>query len=262
MKQNLFAGEIFWWIVGAFLGAIGWGLPAFIALGASDLTQLLLSVAGIFGAGAILGYQRPERVWRWGIASVLLLPVAEGIRAESILYFLVQIPASIIPAGAAFAGAFLGMVAKKGLSATSARAGKEDRRRWWAGFATGLLCSIPYVLPPELERLNTIAAIALLFALALVLSLSFPERVWRWALAAGLSLPGMVILRALLDSLSAPGTHSLLGIEIVLAFAFALPAAFAGAYTAPLIRKIRAARDKSSIRESSMPDKNDHGNPL
>lgn len=61
----------FWWCVSAVLGSIVWIIPNALRFGLTEESALLLATISLLLLGAVIGFLRPTRPWRWGIASVL-----------------------------------------------------------------------------------------------------------------------------------------------------------------------------------------------
>jgi hypothetical protein len=115
-------GNVLWWLLA---GALGEGF-FLLGSGLSAANSLLVGHIGLFIAGAVMGCLKPERVWRWGIGSVLFFPVVDfiGIRmdhslsnslSDSLAYVVVKVPVYGLQALPAMLGAYLGMLAKRGI---------------------------------------------------------------------------------------------------------------------------------------------------
>lgn len=75
------AGDLFWWCLAAFLGYLAASLPQrVLPQGTDTLTRAVFMNGGFLIAGILLGAMKPERAWRWGLASILALPLADVIR--------------------------------------------------------------------------------------------------------------------------------------------------------------------------------------
>jgi len=75
------AVDLIFWILAAGLGFVAASLPK-IALppGTDNVTRAIFMNGGFLVAGILLGALRPERAWRWGLASILALPLADAVR--------------------------------------------------------------------------------------------------------------------------------------------------------------------------------------
>lgn len=112
-------GDPLWLCLAAILGLGCLRLPALFDVN-DEATRKLIGEAGFLFAGALLGFVRPDRVWRWGIASVLLIPAIDLSVAmnadvfplvsalDCMPWLLSQIPDYLIRALPAIAGAYLG----------------------------------------------------------------------------------------------------------------------------------------------------------
>jgi hypothetical protein len=67
------------WLLGAASGAALIVLPELVAPLQTELTKFLLRCGAFFVLGGLLGLLAPSRPWRWAIASILLVPVAEWL---------------------------------------------------------------------------------------------------------------------------------------------------------------------------------------
>jgi len=75
------AVDLFFWVLAASLGFLAASLPKVILPPGSDnVTRAIFMNGGVLVAGILLGALRPERAWRWGLATILALPVADAIR--------------------------------------------------------------------------------------------------------------------------------------------------------------------------------------
>ncbi len=70
------AGDPLWWCLAAVLGLGCLRLPSLLDIN-DQATLRMVGQAGFLFAGIFLGFLRPERVWRWGIASLLLIPAID-----------------------------------------------------------------------------------------------------------------------------------------------------------------------------------------
>jgi hypothetical protein len=75
------AGDLFWWCLAAFLGYLAASLPQRVLPPQTDaVTRAVFMNGGFLIAGILLGAMKPQRAWRWGLASILALPLADAIR--------------------------------------------------------------------------------------------------------------------------------------------------------------------------------------
>jgi hypothetical protein len=70
-------GHSYFWVLGAILGAMVMMLPEQLVPGATRDVKFLMVNGGLFIVGVFLGTLDPTGVWRWGLATVLLLPALE-----------------------------------------------------------------------------------------------------------------------------------------------------------------------------------------
>jgi len=116
--------DLLWWLLAAALGFFAASLPQLLLGPMVDTTTRGLFLNGAFLiVGILMGALKPERAWRWGLASILALPLADAIKlggdpnlasfsSDQIMSaFLNAMPAHIsrfLPAGAgAYLGAFM-----------------------------------------------------------------------------------------------------------------------------------------------------------
>ena len=75
------AVDLFFWLLAAALGFLAASLPqTLLPSGSDNVTRAIFMNGGFLIAGILLGALRPERAWRWGLASILGLPLADAIR--------------------------------------------------------------------------------------------------------------------------------------------------------------------------------------
>lgn len=75
------AVDLFFWLLAAGLGFLAASLPKILLPPGSDnVTRAIFMNGGFLVTGILLGALRPERAWRWGLATILALPVADAIR--------------------------------------------------------------------------------------------------------------------------------------------------------------------------------------
>src|SRR5512142_2835574 len=70
------AADPLWLCLAALLGLGCLQLPLVLAV-PDETGRKLVGQAGFFFAGVLLGFIRPEGAWRWGLASVLLVPAVD-----------------------------------------------------------------------------------------------------------------------------------------------------------------------------------------
>jgi hypothetical protein len=236
-----------WWTLAAVLGLLALQLPNFLPSGIQDESlALILTHVFLLIFAAVIGYLNPTRVWRWGIASVLLFPIQEAIAIliesrvtpsspsllESISYLFVKVPVYAIESLPAFAGAYLGAFARRRFKTQPEREGQTDGEKlFMISFCLGIFAGWAPLLithDPVPMRLWAIG----LFLSAAGMSLVQSKRAWRWGLAVAFGLPVLIFFRAFTDPNS---THNLWPIEILFALVLALPTACAGAYFGKLL---------------------------
>jgi hypothetical protein len=75
------AVDLFFWGLAAGLGFLAATLPkTMLPPGSDNVTRAIFMNGGFLVSGILLGALRPERAWRWGLATILALPVADAIR--------------------------------------------------------------------------------------------------------------------------------------------------------------------------------------
>jgi hypothetical protein len=119
-------GHSYFWALGAILGAMAIMLPDRLMPGAPPDTKFLMVNGGLFVIGAFLGTLDPISAWRWGIATVLLLPGLEFSRlpadklassmSDLVPRMLAEIPLYAVQAIPALIGAYLGSFFSKGIA--------------------------------------------------------------------------------------------------------------------------------------------------
>lgn len=247
----------FWWGVAAVLGAGSWIVPLHFRFGLTEGNALLLATACILVTGAVIGFLKPNRPWRWGIASVLLLPVAEIVMLTAgpiekteptfsplalLPYLLLKIPIYALIALPALLGAYVGAFAKQGTPKfVHLRASAKSWLWWGLAFLLGLLGGgIPILLTTDYEFKSGLLLtwMAVLFLFATIIGIAQPHRAWRWGIAVALGLPVAVILKIIIDSMQDPKLHNLFPFEIIIALFVAVPSSFAGTYFGALSRKL------------------------
>lgn len=70
-------GDSIWWGLASLLGLWSMWVPQVLRSGMDHRTQSFLVSGGMLLGGVFLGFFRPDRPWRWGIASMLLLPIGD-----------------------------------------------------------------------------------------------------------------------------------------------------------------------------------------
>ena len=247
-----------WWAIAAVLGLISVWLPVVLEFGTTPVGTLIISHAGLMLIGAVIGYCKPERPWRWGIGSVLLFPLVEfvGIAtgrlpqdstslAESLPYLIVKIPVYALQALPALVGAYLAAFARLGMPTWDWTS--RNVRLWGFAFLLGFVAGGVSLLLAQLLSnkmdpfdlwISYILWGASLFLSAVCLSLSEPYRAWRWAIAVSLGLPIAVLLQIILDIFHARARHNLWPLEVFVSLLVAVPTSFAGAYFGVLTRWI------------------------
>ena len=92
--------DFLWWSLAAVLGLGAVLLSDFITPRATSRTGwFTLGDAGLLIVGALLGFCRPKRAWRWGLGSVLFFPIIELVTTRGELsYVFVKLPIYAIQA--------------------------------------------------------------------------------------------------------------------------------------------------------------------
>lgn len=250
--SHITRNDYVWWILAALLGLLAHLLPGLSDLGSTTGLTHIIANPFLLISAAIIGYLNPMRVWRWGIASVVLVPVWELIQiapnsgvAESIPYLIVKIPIYAIMSVPAFAGAYLGALLKRGDILHRLRQGAAgDARVVAMSFCLGAFVSwIPLFMtqedmPFKLWMLG-------LFLVAFLIGAWRSKNAWRWAVAVGLGLPTVVYIRVLTDATS---THNLWPFEVWFAIIFPAPSAFGGVYAGVFVARILEKRSNGGVQ--------------
>jgi hypothetical protein len=240
-------GDVLWWLLAGVLGEgfflLGFGLP----LG----NALIVGHVGLFIAGAVMGYVKPERVWRWGIGSVLFFPVVEfiGISTDhslsyslfdSLAYVVVKVPLYGLQALPAMMGAYLAASGKQGVPKVADL--KLFAKKVWplvVGFTIGLTIGVIYIVLEDAISLRQV--VGGFFLVAVVLGVMQPHLGWRWGISIGLGHVTVITLRIIADGLLGRSSHNLFPIEVLLAVLVAGPPAVAGSYTGVALRWVFGA---------------------
>lgn len=249
--------DFLWWGLAAVLGLASMLLPGLLKPEWSG-TKLVIAHVGLLISGAVVGYLKPERPWRWSLGSVLLFPVVEfvGIAtgqlpqdstslAESLPYLVVKIPVYALQALPALVGTYLAAFARLGMPTWDWTS--RNVRLWGCAFllgfaAGGVSLLLTQLLSNKIDPFDLWISYILwgasLFFSAVWLSLSEPYRAWRWAIAVSLGLPIAVLLQIILDIFHANAHHNLWPLEIFVSLLIAVPTSFAGAYFGVLTKWI------------------------
>ena len=125
-SSKLKYNDYVWWSIACLAGAVLWSLPGLLhPAGKDGGTFLLIATLGLLLFGFAIGYFKPERPWRWALASVLLLPVIELITfsvapkevassfslVQLLPYLLVKVPIYALQGLPVLIGAYLGLLA-------------------------------------------------------------------------------------------------------------------------------------------------------
>ncbi len=264
LKNN----DYLWWGVTCFTGAVLWSLPVLLnADGKDGGAFFLIAALCLLLFGIAIGYFKPQRLWRWALASVLLLPIVEIIiiaatpkevagttsLVKSLPYLLVKVPIYALQGLPVLIGTYLGAyVRKRAAKDEIVSVSKRQDRIWWLGFILGFLSGIPYYFATPKSQTSTFPVvlfslvIGILFSSAMGISLAQPQRVWRWAIAVGLGLPAAVICRIIIDSIQDSSSHNMFPFEIIISLIIAAPFTFAGAYAGLLSKSIYTKGRKDS----------------
>jgi hypothetical protein len=246
----------FWWCISALLGSIVWIIPIAVNFGLAEEGTLLLATISLLLLGAVIGFLRPTRPWRWGIASVLLLPFAEIVRfavnssemtgqgvsiIAVVLTELVKIPVYGLIAIPAILGAYSGSYLKqKTVKSKIQVINKNTSLPWMSGLLLGFLASgIPSYLAAVYEFKYLLPYwVVGLFIAGVTMGVTYPIRVWRWGIAVGLGLPIVVIVKIIMDISHDASSHNLFPFEILIALFIAAVSSFPGVYLGALVRQI------------------------
>ncbi len=75
MSRNLVQprrlGDIWGWSLTGFLALLSLSLPSYLRLNADQNAQFITTAIALFFSGVVMGYLRPDRIWRWPAASLL-----------------------------------------------------------------------------------------------------------------------------------------------------------------------------------------------
>jgi len=113
--------DFFWWCLAAGLGVLAAASPRLLLPPTTDAVTRAVFLNGAFViVGMVLGALKPQRAWRWGVASILALPLADAIRLganpnlatlpteQLVSAFLNSMPDYVTRSVPAGAGAYLG----------------------------------------------------------------------------------------------------------------------------------------------------------
>ncbi|MGB9605454.1 MAG: hypothetical protein ACP5U2_12400 [Bryobacteraceae bacterium] len=112
--------DYFWWFLGAMLGLWTLWSPDLLRPYVDPKLQTYFVMGGLFIGGVALGFFRPDRPWRWAVASILLLPpadVAALLRnpqftaldfSHVVRHLSLQVPSYLLYAVPVLVGAYLG----------------------------------------------------------------------------------------------------------------------------------------------------------
>lgn len=256
----------FWWCISAILGSMFWIIPNVYKLGSTEGRSLLIATISLILLGAVIGYLRPVRPWRWGVASVLLLPFLEIIRvlmssaemanpngtlSSQFLYVFIQIPLYGMIAIPAILGAYIGSYVSRKISKSDMKSKSSNiSRPWLFGLFMGIIVSvIPIFFVPVYEIKSLLPYwIGGLLISGLMIGIKYPTSVWKWGIAVGLGLPIVVILKMIFDISTGSNSHNLFPFELLSALIIAAISSFPGVYLGKLFRQII---EKNSIQKKT-----------
>jgi hypothetical protein len=246
------------WLSAALLGLASMWLPVFLEFGATPGYSLIMGHVGLLLSGAAVGYFKPDRPWRWGLGSILLLPFVEfiGIAIElsrsgslslvdPLLYTIVKVPVYTLQALPALVGAYLAAFARSGVPTWDWVS--RNTRLWGLAFLLGSIAGASSLLLAQFLSnktdpfdlwLSYIVWGGGLFFSATLIGLLEPYRTWRWAIAVSLGLPIAVLFQIIVDIFQARASHNLWPLEIFVSLLIAVPTSFTGAYFAVLTKWI------------------------
>lgn len=72
-----------WWALAGILSLGSVWLPTLLRMQSDRTTPMLVTYLSMFFSGGLLGGLRPDRVWRWGIASFLAFGISDLARRAS-----------------------------------------------------------------------------------------------------------------------------------------------------------------------------------
>ncbi len=154
--------EVRWWLIAALLGGGFYFGQLLLIPSPEGASVVLYLAAGPFVAGGIIGFLRPERPWRWGIAVVLPAALASLLRFGLPSFLGMGAPMMTLALVPSISGAYLGAYARGGKAALAPppmlRSDREPAPPWqlsaliWAcvwgatlgalGFAAGFVCPL------------------------------------------------------------------------------------------------------------------------
>jgi len=250
--DDLKKGDTLWWLLA---GALGEGC-FLVGLELSSRHALIGGHAGLFIAGAVMGYIKPDRVWRWGISSVLVFPIADliGVKAEhslssswvdSLLYVLVKVPVYLVQSLPAFAGAYLSGWVRGGVRVRGLRA-----RSVWVpvvGFLLGLVIGmVPLVIgrllagirDPFDEPLSYVWWTIGFMLVGGITGFFYPYRRWRVGVVVGLGFPIAAMLMIIIEVFLDIAKHNLWPFTVLFTLFVGIILALAGACLGTLVNGI------------------------
>ncbi len=63
--------DIWGWSLTGFLALLSLSLPGYLRLNVDRNVQLITTAIALFFSGVVIGYLRPDRIWRWPLAAFL-----------------------------------------------------------------------------------------------------------------------------------------------------------------------------------------------
>ncbi len=119
-ESNRYRRDYAWWVLAALLGLWTLWSPDLLRPLMDPRSQTYFAFGGLFIGGVALGFFKPDRPWRWAVASILLLPPADvawllrnphltALDVEHVLRHLAgQTPTYLVHALPVLVGAYLG----------------------------------------------------------------------------------------------------------------------------------------------------------
>jgi hypothetical protein len=242
--------DYLWLSIACIAGTLMWSLPSILHPEGKDggIFFIIVTLA-ILLTGTVFGYLKPQRPWRWALASVLFLPIIELITIAaapeegssslslvlSLPYVLIKVPIYALQGLPMLIGAYLGAyIKKRQAKEKSDSVATRQNRIWWLGFILGFLSGVPYIATPLQTStfpvfILPIASI-ILFLSAMGISFYLPQKAWRCAIAVAIGLPAAVICKIIIDSAQDSSSHNMFPFEIFFSLVISIPSTFIGAF--------------------------------
>ncbi|HWR53547.1 MAG TPA: hypothetical protein VN428_20735 [Bryobacteraceae bacterium] len=89
-------GDFWGWSLTGFLALLSLSLPGYLRLNADQNAQFITTAIALFFSGVIIGYLRPDRIWRWPLAAFLAFACWNVWTAARDPEFIVSDPSALL----------------------------------------------------------------------------------------------------------------------------------------------------------------------